>query len=86
MVVDVLLVLHVDGAVLEDVLVFFVIHWVAYANVLEKFSLEVFFVDAFNQVFSLQSEELLRLMVESILNDTQEGIVKFETLREVLLA
>lgn len=86
MIINLFRVLLIDGAVLERDFVLLLIQWVPYSQLLEELALEVLFVDALDQVFSLQREELPRLFVEVLLDYVEDRIVEPVALRQVLLA
>ena len=64
----ILFALIIDDTILERDLVLLLVHRIANAQLLKAFSLEVFFVDALDQVFALLREELSRLLVKVLLH------------------
>ena len=64
----ILLALIIDDTILERDLVLLLVHRIANAQLLKALSLEVFFVDALDQVFALLREELSRLLVKVLLH------------------
>ena len=64
----ILFALIIDDTILERDLVLLLVHRIANAQLLKALSLEVFFVDALDQVFALLREELSRLLVKVLLH------------------